>query len=298
MSQDLEHKEIQEQRANAIDDFDAGFAIETDDAANKQADTSVSADTHRAPGENVPVEAEAKPPAYALPETHSSDVSLFAQDGYTAPEQAASQGEGQQKPAPVLQQVPENIRGEFESLKKLSAAAANLAMEDSPEGDAVRTRLEQYGAEVAQDRAERVLWQRNQVQERQYADAQRAEAAVKAHNTSFMTTLQREHPAYAAMIADPNRKIEAAQYQQEVLSWIGAKPYVEAAIMMQTARHGRDPAEVSALLKKFESERGKASDRPDPTGALAVPSRGAPVVPSGIGDKDDFDAGWNINPSK
>lgn len=76
---------------------------------------------------------------------------------------------------------------------------------------------------------------------------------------------------------------------------IAAKPYAEAAQLMEVARNGRDPAQVSALLTRFERERGGGRKQPDPTGALAVPGRGAPVAPTGVGDKDDFDAGWNAN---
>lgn len=201
------------------------------------------------------------------------------------------------EPAPVKTvEVPAQIADELETLKTLNPAAAALALEDTPEGASVRARLEQYGAELAQDRAEQVLYQRRQAEAQREVEAARFEQAREAHNAAFKAMFERDHPEYAAMLADPGRKAEAAQYQQDVFDWIGAKPYAEAAELMRIARQGRDPAQVSALLTRFERERGGKPKQPDPTGALAVPGRGAPVAPAGVGDKDDFDAGWFAHP--
>jgi hypothetical protein len=200
------------------------------------------------------------------------------------------------EPVPVSTvEVPDEIADELETLKTLNPDAAALALEDSPEGAIVRARLEQYGAELAQDRAEQVLYQRRQAQALREAETARFEQAREAHNAAFKAMFERDHPEYAAMLADPARKAEAARYQQEVFDWIAAKPYAEAAGLMQIAKSGRDPSQVSALLTAFERERRTGRKQPDPTGALAVPGRGAPVAPTGIGDKDDFDAGWNAN---
>ncbi len=62
---------------------------------------------------------------------------------------------------------------------------------------------------------------------------------------------------------------------------------------MQIAQKG-NANQVLQLIEKFENEKG-GRKRADPTGALAVPGRGAPMAPAGIGDKDDLDAGWNLN---
>lgn len=193
-----------------------------------------------------------------------------------------------------LETVPDEIADEFESLKKLNPAAAELALEDSPAGASIRARLEQYGAELAQDRAETLLYQRAQRTAEQETRRAMREQAREAHNAAFKAMFERDHPEYAAMLNDPGRRAEAVQYQQSIFDWIAAKPYSEAAELMEIAKNGRDPEQVSALITRFEREKG-VTKRADPTGALAVPGRGAPIAPTGVGDKDDFDAGWNTN---
>ncbi len=143
------------------------------------------------------------------------------------------------------------------------------------------------------DRGELILSRREQAQEEATTEAERNAAAVRAHNENFLGTIRRELPEYYAMMNDPARKAEAAKYQQDVYAWIGSKPYAEAAPLMEIAKHGRDVNQVVSLLKRYESERRGGTSKPDPTGALAVPGRGAPTAPARTGDKDDFDAGGN-----
>ena len=66
---------------------------------------------------------------------------------------------------------------------------------------------------------------------------------------------------------------------------------------MQVAQNGRDPNQICDLLDQYYKERGRTrlNTRRDPTGAIAVPSRGAASNVAGIGDKDSFDAGWSIH---
>ena len=199
---------------------------------------------------------------------------------------------------PKLIEVPEHLAGELATLKKLNPAAATLALEDSPEGERLRSRMEEFGAEMALDRAEMVLDKRNRETAAHQAEVARQQQTIAEHNNRFMATLQREHPEYAAMITDPARRDEAVKKQNEIMGWISAKPYAEGARLMKIAQEARDPNEVCALITQFESERKAKPKQADPTGALAVPGRGAPTAPAGIGDKDDFDAGWNANPSK
>ena len=199
---------------------------------------------------------------------------------------------------PKLIEVPEHLAGELATLKKLNPSAAELALEDSPEGERLRSRMEEYGAEMALDRAEIVLDKRNRETAAHQAEVARQQQTIAEHNNRFMATLQREHPEYAAMITDPARREEAVKKQNEIMGWISAKPYAEGARLMKIAQEARDPNEVCALITQFESERKVKPKQADPTGALAVPGRGAPTAPAGIGDKDDFDAGWNANPSK
>ena len=96
-------------------------------------------------------------------------------------------------------------------------------------------------------------------------------------------------------MSDPGRRAEASRMMNDIYAWIGAKPYAEAAPLMQIAKSGRDPEEVSALITRFKQERGRtAPRRPGPEGAYAVPGRGAAAAPSGDVGKDDFDAGFDM----
>ena len=207
----------------------------------------------------------------------------------------------EQPPVPVVKTVemPEHIQAEWDALKKINPEAAALAMEDSSEGEAVRARLENYGADIASDRAEATLRVRKQEAQAQTAERQRQQAATDAHNRNFVTTLTREVPDYTAMMQNPARQQEAAAYTQQIMTWIQSKPYAEAAPLMEVAQRGTDPMQIAGLVKQFEVERKKPPSqvKKDFSGALAVPGRGAPVVPAGIGDKDDYEAGWNANPS-
>lgn len=265
--------------------FNEGFGLSENDEAQDMGNQETDGETEQ------PVEESASEPVQnAMPDPDPVPVS---QKPVYEP---APQSMPQAEPAPVRTiDVPEEIADELETLKTLNPAAAELALEDSPEGASVRSRLEQYGAELAQDRAEQVLYRRGQEQAAHNAEMARYRQAQEAHNARFKAMFEQEHTEYAAMLFDPSRKAEAVQYQQDVFNWIAAKPYSEAAQLMEIARNGRDPQQVSALLTRFERERSSGRKQPDPTGALAVPGRGAPVAPSGIGDKDDFDAGWNAN---
>jgi hypothetical protein len=133
--------------------------------------------------------------------------------------------------------------------------------------------------------------------ERQSQEAAREQQALDAHNRAFLGTLKREAPDYFSMITNPTRQAEAKRYFQEVYGWIASKPYAEAAPLMEIARAGCDAVKVADLIKRFESERKArpAASQPDPTAALAVPSKGLHIAPSGIGDKDSFDAGFELS---
>lgn len=268
--------------------FNEGFSLGENDGATQQDEQSGAEPQSQDQPTEHPKAAEA-PPAYMPP------YAIMPQDTPVAPAPVFHESS---TPATKTVDVPDELAEELEALKALNPEAAALALEDSPEGASIRSRLEQYGPELAQDRAERVLWQREQAQQREAVEANRMAQAREAHNAAFLGTLQRDHPDYMAMLGDPSRRAEAAQYQQDVFDWITSKPYAEAAPLMEIAKSGRDPSQVSALLTQFERERGGQPKRPDPTGALAVPGRGAPVAPTGVGDKDNFDAGWDLNSSK
>jgi hypothetical protein len=273
------------------DEFSQGMdaALGGSDGNESQPDTRLNAQLDQgSQPDPTPAAEQQEPPAQ--PATHQvapPQPAMPDQLPHTPPQQPARPQEPES--APKIE-APEEMADELESLKTLTPQAAELALEDSPEGASIRARLEQFGAELAQDRAEQIL-QRRALDR---ADEDRAERARQAHNANFRTILENEHPNYVAMLDDPARRSDAALYQQSIFDWIAAKPYAEAVNLMEIARNGRDPRQVSALISQFERERaGGQAKRPDPTGALAVPGRGAPVAPSGVGGLDDFDAGFD-----
>lgn len=297
------------QGTSAFEDDDAqfaeGFNLGDDDGeaseehqANDQQQTDDSSE--KAPAENQDQQSDAG--TAAQEEVQQGQPAqpaplMPAQQPYQQIERPQASEPAKPEP-PKLIEVPEHLADELATLKKLNPAAAELALEDSAEGERLRSRMEEFGAEMALDRAEMVLDKRNRETAAHQAEVARQQQTIAEHNNRFMATLQREHPEYAAMITDPARREEAVKKQNEIMGWISAKPYAEGARLMKIAQEARDPNEVCALITQFESERQAKPKQADPTGALAVPGRGAPTAPAGIGDKDDFDAGWNANPSK
>jgi hypothetical protein len=264
------------------DDFDAGFDLASGDTADD--DAADDAGVKQAADSSVA--AQEQPGAVSPP----------AQPAAPAPA-AASAPIRDTEPPKQIAKIDEHLQDEFERLQKMSPRSAALAMEDSADGETIRQRLESVGAESADDKAAVIMMQR----ERHAQAMAQEQQDIEAHNRMFTGTLQKEVPNYYSMITDPNRKVEALAYFEEVYAWIDSKPYAEGAQLMETAQAGRDPAKVADLIKRFESERkpgpeaAAAASKPDPTGALAVPSRGGHVAPSGIGDKDSFDAGFELS---
>lgn len=187
-----------------------------------------------------------------------------------------------------IQSVPQEISDEFEKLKKLNPQGAELAMEDSAEGAAIRSRLANYGAEQAQDRAEMVLERR----ERDIRAQRQREAREREERAFYHATLKKNVPEYYALCTDPEKRAEADRYNKNIMEWIDSQPYKIAAPLREIAARG-NALQVCELVKAFEKDRNRSMA--DASAALAVPGRGAPYAPSGIGDKDDFDAGWNLN---
>lgn len=187
-----------------------------------------------------------------------------------------------------LEKAPDAIAGELENLRKLNPDAAALALEDSAEGEAIRRRLEIYGVEQAQDRAEMTLYRRSREAERQRA----AQARIEAANRDFAATLRRGAPAYFDLMNDPNRRSEAERYIRDVESWIESRPYREGLELMEIRRRG-SAGQVCDLIRRFEA--AKSGRKKDAAAMFAAPSRGAPAAPHGIGDENDFDAGWDLH---
>lgn len=193
---------------------------------------------------------------------------------------------------PATVELPEELAQEFERLKRMDPAAAAVALEDSPDGQATRVRLEQYGAELAHDHAGLVLMQRQRESERALLREERARQAVQERQRQFMEVMRREHPDFHALLAGDDLAAQM-RFSRDVRSWIEAKPYAEAAPLMEIYSRSSDPYEVGRLLTQFRNER--RARRPDPAGALAVPGRGGTVAPAGIGDTDDFHAGLTLS---
>lgn len=208
------------------------------------------------------------------------------------PQPAPFLPEEQMEEQPKVVEIPAEIREEWERLREISPEAASLAQEDSQEGERIRTRLEEFGAPIALDRAEVVLEQRNRDRKEQRDSAAREQQRIEAHNRMFLEILERDHPEHIALMRDPSRRVEAQARVQDIMNWIETLPYSEGVKLMPIAREGRDPKEVSSLLTRYEQERsgGKRRQRPDPTAAFAIPGRGGNIAPAGVGDKDDFDA--------
>ena len=280
------------------DQFDQGFSLGEDegdagDNTENNGQQDEDGEGNEAAGAQEQAKADEGKPQHEVQVEQPAQAAAQPQQ-IELPQQAAPE-----EPEPPKQiEVPENLTDELAALKKLNPAAAELALEDSAEGERLRSRMEEFGVEMALDRAEMVLDKRNRETAAHQAEVARQQQTIAEHNNRFMATLQREHPEYAAMIIDPARREEAVKKQNEIMGWISAKPYAEGARLMKIAQEARDPNEVCALITQFESERKAKPKQADPTGALAVPGRGAPTAPAGIGDKDDFDAGWNANPSK
>ncbi|WP_297215340.1 hypothetical protein [uncultured Desulfovibrio sp.] len=211
-----------------------------------------------------------------------------------APEASPSQEETPSgEPAqPAVVEISEELTAEYERLQKMDAEAAAMAREDSPEGEAMRYRLEQYGAEIAHDHARLVRMQRQQADEREVLRQERARQAALERQRNFLRVMQHDHPDFHALLTGSDSAAQM-RFRNDMLQWIQAKPYGEAAPLMDIFTRSQDPQEVSSLLTRFKREC--EARRPDPTGALAVPGRGGTVAPAGIGDKDDFDAGLSLS---
>ena len=121
---------------------------------------------------------------------------------------------------------------------------------------------------------------------------EQARQAVTARQQHFLQVMKQDHPDFHALLTGGDQAAQM-RFRNDVLQWIQAKPYAEAAPLMDIFTNSQDPQEVGSLLAKFKNERN--ARRPDPTGALAVPGRGGTVAPAGIGDKDDFDAGLSLS---
>ncbi len=260
------------------DAFAAGFDDEPGQAAGQpEQESEQVAVEDTPPGPEEPSAGQAAPQPEEPP--------LSAQPA--APAAPVPQPHEEPQP-PKTVEIPEAIRAEFAELEQLSPEAAAIAREDSPEGDTLRRRLAEYGADNAMDRAELFMARR----EREAVAAERQAGMVEAANRHFVTVVRQAHPD---LFEASRSKADNERFQADMRAWIEHKPYAEAAPLMDVFLHGRDPHAVAELITRFKNERQTPQmARTNPDGAFAVPRRGAPGVPQGVGSKDDFDAGWNI----
>ena len=150
--------------------------------------------------------------------------------------------------------------------------AAAIAREDSPEGETLRKRLAEYGADNAMDRAELFMARR----EREAFAAQQQAGMAEAANRNFVAVVRQAHPD---LFEASRSKADNERFQADMQAWIEQKPYAEAAPLMDVFLHGRDPHAVAELITRFKNERqAPQKARTNPDGAFAVPRR----------------AGWNI----
>lgn len=270
--QEDQNQELMDQEGTEA--FAAGF----DDEPGQPAEQSEQR-PEQVSEENTPPHFEEPPAGQAVPQT---EPAVQAQPAAPEP---LPRDELQQ---PKMVEIPEGIKSEFAELEQLSPEAAAIAREDSPEGETLRKRLAEYGADNAMDRAELFMARR----EREAVAAQQQAGMVEAANRNFVAVVRQAHPD---LFEASRSKADNERFQADMRAWIEKKPYDEAAPLMQVFLHGQDPYAVADLITRFKNERQapqKAWTNPD--GAFAVPRRGAPVVPQSVGSKDDFDAGWNI----
>lgn len=293
------------------EDFAAGLAVSLDAAPDAAPDAVPDAGPETAPDDasgeapdaafpDMPAGVPAEAAAQGAPHTGRSGTGEAEADGREVPAGPGAADVSEGHPAagqpsdegPATVELPEELAQEFERLKRMDPAAAAVALEDSPDGQATRVRLEQYGAELAHDHAGLVLMQRQRESELALLREERARQAVQERQRQFMEVMRREHPDFHALLAGDDLAAQM-RFSRDVRSWIEAKPYAEAAPLMEIYSRSSDPYEVGRLLTQFRNER--RARRPDPAGALAVPGRGGTVAPAGIGDTDDFHAGLTLS---
>ena len=216
----LQNEEPRDDAENRDSELSEGFALalEDDDTrdasvppaeADRNDDAPPEAERPAQKEEYVPPQ-DTTPPAPPLP--------LEEPDGRGTPETATQAA----PPVRMLEAVPDDIAEELENLRRINPDAARLALEDSPEGESIRSRLESYGADLAMDKAERIMEQR----ERARHEEMRSRQAVEEHNRRFFATLDSRVPDYAAMMRDPGRAEEFGRLVYGRLPPIANRPEI------------------------------------------------------------------------
>lgn len=200
--------------------------------------------------------------------------------------------DAQPKPTPQAATIEdENLRTLLDEFSAANPQLAALAREDSRDGQRIRKRLEDYGADLALDAAESILMRREQHAEHEKFTAEQEaslrETAVRAHQAAIYAA----HPDVGKVMGDPEMK---AVFDTEMSAWIDSLPFGEGS-RYAAIRSGGSAQEVIGMLNDFKRhlKDGKAGAQKDADAAQAVASRGAPgphakVTPP---DPDDYSAG-------
>ena len=171
-------------------------------------------------GGAVPQENEQEEESRAAPEETPATAAPVAPqagpDTAYAPEQPLHEPAAPQeaKPVPESPQVPdkmempEHLQNEFERLQAIDPELAQLALEDSADGQAIRARLEEYGAAIAHDHARLVVLTRQQRHDMELVRQEQAMRDEQARQAHFMGVMQQEHPDFYSLITG---KDQAAQ---------------------------------------------------------------------------------------
>ena len=163
--QEDQNQELMDQEGTEA--FAAGF----DDERGQPAEQSEQR-PEQVSEENTPPHFEEPPAGQAVPQT---EPAVQAQPAAPEP---LPRDEPQQ---PKTVEIPEGIKSEFAELEQLSPEAAAIAREDSPEGETLRKRLAEYGADNAMDRAELFMARR----EREAVAAQQQAGMVGGREPEF-----------------------------------------------------------------------------------------------------------------
>lgn len=257
-----------------------------DSKESKEPLSSLTADQDFDAGFTLPEEKEKKPeqsPAQPLQDVPRAkimeQVSPVPSSGTPFTEPPPEPSATSSTPTKHIE-IPDSLQDELTALHQMSAEAAALAREDSPEGEMMRHRLGRYGADSALDRAELILNRREKERLQQ--------RSVEACNQHFLSVLNKHHAEFSDSVKRP-------ALVNGVKSWIESKPYKEATSLMGIFTSGQNPYEIAAMVTRYKQEQTQSGARaPDPEKAFAVLRRGPSLAPRGREDKDDFDAGFNL----
>lgn len=291
----------------ARDEFDAAFAEASEQDGAPASAASVESDKHGAaadPTEPAPQGQQAQDtPAVdhddLARKAHGYDSMLGRLQAEQRKNQdlldRLSQLEKQQPDAPAQPssvKVSDDLKAELEDLAKRDPRYAALALEDSPEGERLRSGLEEFGVDFAAERADTVLMRRDVDARLNAVQTTATTAAEAAVVQTFYATVATKHDDWVALATNPDKRAEYDQYMSGMRQWAENRPYAEGVEAFRIMEKGT-PAEVISLLDRYKESTGTgARSASSAADALAVPSRPGPPPSRTRAPKDDFDAGF------